>query len=626
MKIAILVKNFKPPWNEGAKNNIRNISLGLKKKGHEISFLSLSDENRILELEEGRAYLFKSLFYKIKFRYLFYPFGFLSLLIGSCKAVRKERPDILISSFGTSSFLIFFIRFLSGINFKTVQFIYNDWYSFQKVPFKVWLLEHLYQSLFNNKFLSKISLFFADKVITTSRYLQNELIKIGYENVKFIPTGVDINEFAPDISRRKKYKEKTVVAYIGHLLHSKGVSLLLEALLPLLDKENMRLIIASSHSGLDETILKKLSHPRVTLLGTVRARDIYNSCDILVYPRRFSFQTVIYPNVILEAMSCATAVLTTRLPAIDEIIKDGENGFLIEPNDVIGLRNRLNEIVRDKTLLEKVGYEARKTIESKFNWDRIIPEIEKELILSLVQFKSKNIVYEQEEKVYNYEKRRFGSCGGRLINKKELDKISELSEATDGCKILELGCGTGRLTKSISQKGYSLVSVDRSWVMLATCRKNVGNSVNLIRSDIENLPLKEGIFDACISLRLMHHFKYNTFDKVLKELKRCLRDNGAVIFNTTNIFSFSILSRWTNFFPHNFSFHHYSNEKKIEQILRDNKFNIIDKQTIFFIPSFVFRIIKNRFLADILWKLNEKLEKLFPNFCSMTIWKARITA
>jgi glycosyltransferase involved in cell wall biosynthesis/ubiquinone/menaquinone biosynthesis C-methylase UbiE len=620
MKICILVKNYKQPWDEGAKNNIKQIA-GRLSKNHRIFFIGISDENAKIDLPEGASYLFKSPYYSTKYRYLFYPLGFLSLLIGSSRVIADRRPDILISSFGTSAFLISLIRLLSGVDFKIVQFIYNDWYSFQRAPLKVWLLEHLYQLLFNNKFLSKVSLSFVDGVIATSQYLQSQLISIGYKNVKFIPTGVDINEYVPERESRKRFKEGKVVAYIGHLVHSKGVSLLLGALLPLLEKENIRLIIASSHSGSDEKIIKRLSHPKVSLFGTVKARDIYNSCDLLVYPRRFSFQTVIYPNIILEAMSCSTPVLTSRLPAIDEIIKDGENGFLIRPNDVIALRNKLLELVRNKNDLERIGYQARETIESKFNWDHIVPEIEKELTLLACSSRPKTSVYESEQSVSNYEKRRFGSYGGRLVNQKELRLISELTQIEDGNKILELGCGTGRLTELLAQGTSSLVSTDRSEAMIARCKKKI-NNVNLIRSSVEDLPFKKEIFDTCISLRLIHHFRYDAINRILKQAKMCLKDNGIIVFNTTNIFGLSILSAWTNLFQRKFAFHHYSNQKRIKQLLRNNAFKFIENRRIFFIPSFVFRFLKSKYLADILWGLNEKLEKLFPCFCSMIIWKA----
>jgi len=358
MKLCIFVKNYKQPWNEGVKNNIKQIASRLS-GNHEIFFIGISDETAEIQLQEGTSYLFKSPYYKTKYRYLFYPIGFLYLLINSIKIIRNKKPDILLSSFGTSSLFILLIKLLSGVKFKIVQFIYNDWYSFKKVPVKVWLLEHFNQMLFNNKFLSKMSLMFADRIIATSYYLKKELESMGYQNVVYIPTGVDINEYLPNKEIRKKYQENMVLAYIGHLIHAKGLSLLLEAVSKLLDERNIRLIIASSHSGTDEKILQNLSHTKITLFGTVRAKDIYNSCDLLVYPRRFSFQTVIYPNIILEAMSCATPVLTTRLPAIDEIITDKKNGYLVKPNDVKDLKSKILEIIKNKDALEKIGLKAR---------------------------------------------------------------------------------------------------------------------------------------------------------------------------------------------------------------------------------------------------------------------------
>jgi glycosyltransferase involved in cell wall biosynthesis len=83
------------------------------------------------------------------------------------------------------------------------------------------------------------------------------------------------------------------------------------------------------------------------------------------------------PNALLEAMSCGLAVITTRVGGNSEIIEDGINGLLIDPDNSQQLKNALMKILSKKDLSEKLGRNARKTIEDGFSIDHITTEHEK---------------------------------------------------------------------------------------------------------------------------------------------------------------------------------------------------------------------------------------------------------
>lgn len=97
-------------------------------------------------------------------------------------------------------------------------------------------------------------------------------------------------------------------------------------------------------------------------------------------------------------------------------------------------------------------------------------------------------------------------------------------------KILELGCGTGRLLKVLANNGFSkLYGIDISEKMIQTCRKSLTNHIILLQHDFRTrLPFDSGSFDSVL-------FVGNTLanvdrlDIVLKEVHRILNKSGILI-------------------------------------------------------------------------------------------------
>ena len=74
--------------------------------------------------------------------------------------------------------------------------------------------------------------------------------------------------------------------------------------------------------------------------------------------------------VLVEAMSSGTPVLAARTGGIPEIVKHGENGWLIEKADTAGLARKLLELVRSQELLEKVARQAREETCPQFSLEK----------------------------------------------------------------------------------------------------------------------------------------------------------------------------------------------------------------------------------------------------------------
>ena len=73
----------------------------------------------------------------------------------------------------------------------------------------------------------------------------------------------------------------------------------------------------------------------------------------------------------MMTLSYEKPALVSDLPPFKEIIKDNQNGFLFESENIISLAEKINQILSDKSLLEKVKKNGSEMIKTKYRWDEI---------------------------------------------------------------------------------------------------------------------------------------------------------------------------------------------------------------------------------------------------------------
>jgi len=121
------------------------------------------------------------------------------------------------------------------------------------------------------------------------------------------------------------------------------------------------------------------------------------------------------------------------------------------------------------------------------------------------------------------------------MEKIQIKETLRFLRATAGkeCKILDIGCGTGRLAVGVVKRkpGCRFFLVDFSLTMLEVASKNIQkNSVShrvfLSQADGKCLPFNDKTFDAVICVHVLHHLKNPA--EVLREIGRVVKDDGAI--------------------------------------------------------------------------------------------------
>jgi glycosyltransferase involved in cell wall biosynthesis len=170
------------------------------------------------------------------------------------------------------------------------------------------------------------------------------------------------------ISSQKNINGIIRILFFSNLLPEKGLMVLLEAIKNVSIKfQNFELNIYGSYYRAKEVkrykrfISENNLSDKVFIKGPCfneeKERVFYES-DIFVFPSFFSEEC--FPLVILEAMQAGLAIISTNIGAISELIEDGINGIIIDPNNISQLYEKIKLLVINKKLRKFIAGNARK--------------------------------------------------------------------------------------------------------------------------------------------------------------------------------------------------------------------------------------------------------------------------
>ncbi len=146
--------------------------------------------------------------------------------------------------------------------------------------------------------------------------------------------------------------------------------------------------------------------------------------------------------------------------------------------------------------------------------------------------------YQDKDVVDDYDAARFSSLKGRLVNWREQRLVmGALGQASlkPPARILDLPCGTGRVTLTLAERGFIVTGADVSEAMLARAGARLGGLSAPVRptltlADAESLPFPDAEFDAVVSLRLLGHMPPPVRLLALSEFRRVTRRHVVLAY------------------------------------------------------------------------------------------------
>ena len=121
-------------------------------------------------------------------------------------------------------------------------------------------------------------------------------------------------------------------------------------------------------------------------------------------------------------------------------------------------------------------------------------------------------------------------------------KFAELTVQPNGGRILEAGCGAGRILRYYADRGYDIVGIDI--IKGAVCKlKEIDSTLEVETGDITNLRFEDESFRYVLAFGLYHNLQHN-LDKAIKETYRVLEFGGKVCasFRADNLHT--LLTDW----------------------------------------------------------------------------------
>ena len=81
------------------------------------------------------------------------------------------------------------------------------------------------------------------------------------------------------------------------------------------------------------------------------------------------------PKALLEAASCARAIVTTNVPGCRDVVRDGDNGLLVEARNATALADALEKLLSDPGLRQQMGQRGRERVLNEFSQERIVGQV-----------------------------------------------------------------------------------------------------------------------------------------------------------------------------------------------------------------------------------------------------------
>lgn len=265
-----------------------------------------------------------------------------------------------------------FLKSLTGT--KTIIEVQGEIFSAKSEPTLGW----------KNRLLKKIGRFVikkADRVRVNSRAVFNQVKEQGIseEKIRLVFLRVDLNLFNPNLRVSETHRLMTI-GYIGRLVEGKGLEDLLDAISRLHQdyggQANLNVLIYGD-GPLKNKLIKMARDmkidDKIKWRGFVpygKVPEALSQIDVFVYPSLHEG----FGRAIMEALAMEKAVVATNVGGIPDLIKDGINGFMVDPNNPEMLAEKIKELLENKEQREKFGKAGRKWISENFEWNQGIKQ------------------------------------------------------------------------------------------------------------------------------------------------------------------------------------------------------------------------------------------------------------
>ena len=185
---------------------------------------------------------------------------------------------------------------------------------------------------------------YADILTTDSKAVQLEYKEKLGKDFEYIPAPLDPNRFTNIPDMKKNHKQ---VVYLGRDSFEKGIDILKEI-----------------EPNIDGNV------KYCTSLEWRKAMEVLKSSQILVLPSRIES----VPQSILEAFYLKIPVIATDVGGVHELVSNDKTGLLVAPNNSKELLEKINYLLNDIELCNRLANNAHEFVMKNFSWEVLLPK------------------------------------------------------------------------------------------------------------------------------------------------------------------------------------------------------------------------------------------------------------
>ena len=212
-----------------------------------------------------------------------------------------------------------------------------------------------------------------DAVATVSEYWREFITNVVHKDtVWIIPNPVDSSKF--QTQKRKEPNGKVTFLFAGAITRYKGIFDLLDAVHRYHASFRNAEVLVIGDGDLMHECQKRVKDEKlddtISFLGYVSEEEkirIFRTSDVFVLPSHVDA----FPVAVLEAMSAGMPVISTTVGGIPSIVREGETGFLVSPEDIDALGQRMVKLIEDRNLRDEMGRRAAKFVSENFDVDLV---------------------------------------------------------------------------------------------------------------------------------------------------------------------------------------------------------------------------------------------------------------
>jgi len=225
-------------------------------------------------------------------------------------------------------------------------------------------------------------------LVAVSPQVRDDLVAFGVappEKFVVIRLGIELEQRVADTDGRSETRrylgippDRFTVGWIGRMTAIKNTEDVLSAF-KALRTGGVEATLCMVGDGPDRAELERRAHELGIMRDTLflgYQQDVapfYAAFDALVLPSSNEGT----PVSVIEALAARTPVVATRVGGVPDVVREGEDGFLVETGDTEALADRLARLAADPELRERMGARARERVLPRYEVSRLVDDVDR---------------------------------------------------------------------------------------------------------------------------------------------------------------------------------------------------------------------------------------------------------